>query len=199
VLIQSSSITFIHQQSDVMKKETARNKVFIATSLDGYIAEADGKIDFLHAYPDPVDEDMGWQAFMSGVDAILMGRRTYETVIGFGIDWPYSIPVYVWSSTLTTPAAGLDGKVTIISGTARKVLEHMHGQGKFRIYVDGGLVIQSFLSEDLIDEMIITTIPILLGSGIRLFGDLGKKLMFRCTASRTFSNGTVQSVYERMR
>jgi dihydrofolate reductase len=182
-----------------MNKESARNKVFIATSLDGYIAEADGKIDFLHAYPDPVDEDMGWQAFMSGVDALLMGRRTYETVIGFGIEWPYSMPVYVWSSTLKSPAAGLDGKVTMISGDVRQVLEHMYSQGHFQIYVDGGQVIQSFLSEDLIDEMIITTIPILLGSGIRLFGDPGRKLMFRCTASKTFSNGTVQSVYERIR
>lgn len=182
-----------------MKEEAACNKVFIATSLDGYVAEADGKIDFLHSFPDPVDEDMGWQAFMSGVDAILMGRRTYETVIGFGIEWPYAIPVYVWSSTLKSPAAGLNGKVTMISGDVRQVLEQMHDQGHFRIYVDGGQVIQSFLSKDLIDEMIITTIPILLGSGIRLFGDLGKKLMFRCTASRTFSNGTAQSVYERMR
>lgn len=177
----------------------ACNKVFIATSLDGYIAEADGKIDFLHAYPDPVNEDMGWHGFIGGVDAILMGRRTYETVIGFGIEWPYEIPVFVWTSTLNKTAAGLEEKVKLISGNTLQVTDLIHQLGYTRIYVDGGQVIEALLSEDLIDEMIITTIPILLGAGIRLFGDPGNRLMFRCTAARTFSNGTMQSRYERIR
>lgn len=175
------------------------NKVFIATSLDGYIAESDGKIDFLHAYPDPVNEDMGWHGFIGGVDAILMGRRTYETVISFGIDWPYQIPVFVWTSTLNETAAGLEEKVKLISGNTRQVIDLIHQPGYTQIYIDGGQVIQALLAEDLIDEMTITTIPILLGDGIRLFGDPGRPLMFRCTEARTFSNGTVQSRYERIR
>lgn len=176
----------------------AFNKVFIATSLDGYIAEADGKIDFLHAYPDPVNEDMGWDRFIGGVDAILMGRRTYETVIGFGIEWPYNIPVFVWTSTLNETAAGLEEKVKLISGDTRQVIDLIHQLGYTRIYIDGGQVIQALLAEDLIDEMIITIIPILLGAGIRLFGDPGRPLMFKCTEARTFSNGTMQSKYERI-
>jgi dihydrofolate reductase len=76
------------------------NKVFIATSLDGFIADKNGSVDFLYEYPEPEGEDMGFYNFMFGIDALLMGRKTFETVLGFGVAWPYTKPVFVWSSTL---------------------------------------------------------------------------------------------------
>ena len=176
-----------------------QNRVFIATSLDGYIADSAGGIGFLYAYPDPVDEDMGYHDFIKGVDAILMGRRTYETVIGFGIEWPYKLPVYVWTSTLSAPAPEIEGQVQLVTGDTRRVLDRLHGDGHRRLYIDGGQVIQAFLSEDLVDEMIITTVPILLGSGTRLFGDAGGRLKFGCREARAFSNGLGQYRFARER
>ena len=173
------------------------NKVFIATSLDGFIADKHGKIDFLYTFPDPVDDDMGYHDFMSSVDAILMGRKTYETVIGFGIEWPYKIPVFVWSSTLNAIPAELQEKVQIVSGSIEEILEAIHQQGHDALYIDGGQTIQTFLQHDLIDEMIITTIPILLGNGIRLFGSLPNPLVFNCMESKVFSNKTGQFRYIR--
>jgi dihydrofolate reductase len=169
-----------------------KNKVFIATSLDGYIADSKGKIDFLYSYPDPADSDMGYAAFMKEVDAMLMGRKTLETVLGFGIEWPYTIPVFVWSSTFTKVPAGLEDKVHLVSGTTKEVLNAVHSLGHSELYIDGGQTIQSFLQEDLIDEMIITTVPILLGAGIRLFGKIDSPLHFSCIESNHFSNGLGQ-------
>ncbi len=176
-----------------------RNKVYIATSLDGYIAEPDGGIGFLEAFPDPADEDMGFHAFMSEVDAMLMGRKTYETVIGFGVDWPYTLPVFVWSSSLKAPKPGLEEKVRMVEGDARSVLSQIHSLGHSSLYIDGGRTIQSLLKEDLIEEMTITTIPVLIGSGIPLFGGLEGRPKFVCKDCRRFSNGTVQSRFVRMR
>lgn len=169
------------------------NKVYIATSLDGYIADNDGKIDFLYTFQDPVDSDMGYAAFMQDVDALLMGRKTFETVLGFGIEWPYKKPVFVWTSVLKSIPIGLENKVYLISGSVADVLHAVHSKGHSILYIDGGHTIQSFLKEDLIDEMVITTVPLLLGSGIRLFGgDLAKPLMFKCAESAHFSNGLGQ-------
>lgn len=180
-------------------QERTINKVYIATSLDGYIADSEGKIDFLYAYPDPVDEDMGYEGFMKGVDALLMGRRTFETVLGFGIEWPYKLPVHVWTSKWKTVPPGLEGKIFFTEGNTVSVISQLHEKGYRSIYVDGGQVIQSLLVEDLIDEMTITTVPVLLGSGIPLFGDAGRRLMFTSKDTRRFSNGVCQAMYIRKR
>lgn len=181
------------------KHANRRNKVYIATSLDGYIAEPDGGIGFLESFPDPVDEDMGFHGFMAEVDALLMGRKTYETVIGFGVEWPYTIPVFVWSSTLKSPKPGLEDKVRMVEGDVHSVLSQIHSLGHASLYVDGGRAIQSLLREDLIDEMTLSTIPILIGSGIPLFAAQEGRPKFFCTDCRRFSNGIVQSRFERMR
>ncbi|MGH1436848.1 MAG: dihydrofolate reductase family protein [Lewinella sp.] len=176
-----------------------KNKVFIATSLDGYIADKNGGIDWLFSIPNPDQIDMGYSAFTAQIDALVMGRTTFETVCGFDVDWPYKKPVFVLSRTLTEIPAAYKDKVFLVKGTLTEVLAHIHEQGFHHLYIDGGATIQSFLKEDLIDEMIITTIPVLLGGGSPLFGDLSATLAFECTGSTIFLDKVVQNHYRRVR
>lgn len=175
------------------------NKVFIATSLDGFIADEHGSVDFLYRYPEPPGEDMGYYNFMASVDALLMGRKTFETVLGFGVEWPYTKPVYVWSSTLKRVPSNLEGKVHLVNGTLSQVISQLHELNHVNLYIDGAKTIQSFLNEDLIDEMTITIIPILLGAGIPLFKSVTKERSFKCIVSKTYPHGVVQSVFQRLR
>jgi len=172
--------------------------VFIATSLDGYIADKEGNIDWLYSIPNPENEDMGYSEFMSGIDAIVMGRNTFEVVAGFDIEWPYQVPVYVLSSTLTSVPNKLQGIVDVVNGPLKEVLSVLKNKGYHNLYVDGGKTIQSFLAEDLIDVMTITTIPILLGGGIPLFTELPNPLKFSCVMSKVYLDAIVQSRFERV-
>jgi len=178
---------------------TKKNSVFIATSIDGYIADKDGGIDWLHSVPNPDNIDMGYSAFMSRIDAIVMGRRTFETVCSFDIEWPYSKPVFVLSNTLQELDSEYSYKATLMSGALTEVLQRIHAAGYLRLYIDGGSTIRGFLKEDLIDEMIITVIPTLLGGGVPLFGQLDRRLAFHCVAARTFLGQVVQQEYVRAR
>lgn len=173
------------------------NKVFIATSLDGFIADQNGSVDFLYKYPEPQGEDMGYQNFISSIDALLMGRKTFETVLSFGVEWPYKIPVFVWTSQLNSIPFNLENKVQLISGNPNAIISQLHKLNHHNIYIDGGKTIQSFLNEDLIDEMTITTIPVLLGSGISLFSKLNSSIFFNCTDSKCFSHGVSQNTFKR--
>ena len=175
------------------------NKVYIATSLDGYIADANGRIEFLDTYPMPEGDDMGYYALISSIDAILMGRKSFETVLGFGIQWPYTKPVYVWSQTLGKIPDELQSRVKLVKGDTAEVVRSIQADGYANLYVDGGKVIQSFLKEDLIDEMTITVIPVLLGKGVPLFGELDEMLKFSCVASKRYENGLVQNIFMRLR
>jgi dihydrofolate reductase len=172
-------------------------KVFIAVSLDGYIADHHGSVDFLYKYPEPEGEDMGYHHFISTIDALVMGRKTFETVLTFGVEWPYSRPVYVWTSELKDIPSSLKDKVYLINGTPASIVEELSSLNHINLYIDGGKTIQSFLNEDMVDEMIITTIPVLLGSGIPLFSNTNKPLYFNCIESRSFSHGVTQSRYKR--
>lgn len=175
------------------------NKVFIATSLDGYIAGKNNEIDWLEAIPNPDNIDMGYQTHMDSVDALVMGRNTMELVANMDIEWPYSKPVYVLSKSLKKLPNKLKEKVFLIKGDIKSINKKLKEKGYNNLYIDGGLTVQSFLKEDLVDELIITTIPILLGGGIRLFGDLDSALEFRCTKSEKYSNGICQNRFERHR
>ena len=130
---------------------------------------------------------------------IVMGRKTFETVLGFRIDWPYSIPVFVLSTTLKDIPENLKEKVFLVKGTVHKVLNQIHEKGFHRLYIDGGTTIQNFLKEDVIDEMILTTIPVLLGGGSPLFSELQKSLSFELLESKTYLNQITQSHYKRKR
>jgi len=171
------------------------NHVFIATSLDGYIADRDGGLDWLQSVPNPDGDDMGYVAFMGRIDALVMGRASFETVLGFGIEWPYTKPVYVLSSTLKEVPPELSGKVEIVNGALSEVLEQVHAAGHQRLYIDGGRTVQNFLQEGLIDDLIITTIPVLLGGGVRLFGELPESIQLELVSSETLLGQIVQRHY----
>ncbi len=175
------------------------NKIFIATSLDGYIADKNGGIDWLHENPSPSGSDGGFSEFMKTVDALVMGRTTYETVLSFDCDWPYSKKVFVLSNSLNEVDPSLKGKAKIINGKLDAVVKNLNDQGYNNLYIDGGKTIQSFLKAGLIDELIITQIPIVLGGGFHLFGDLPQRLKLEHCGTKIFDNGMVQSRYKVMR
>lgn len=174
-----------------------RNSVYIATSIDGYIADKNGGIDWLHQTPNPDNSDLGYGEFTAQIDALVMGRNTFETVCGFDCDWPYKKPVFVLSNTLSQIPAEYQNKVFLVKGNLQEVLSQIHQKGYYRLYIDGGTTIQSFLKEDLIDDLIITTIPILLGGGVPLFTELNSCLKFELVKSQVLIKQLVQSYYRR--
>ena len=174
------------------------NAVFIATSLDGYIADRDGGVGWLDEIAPGDDGDTGYEDFIDNIDAIVMGRNSFETVLGFGIDWPYNRPVYVLSTTLTDVPDDLEGKVTITRGTPAEIIAICASNGHSRLYIDGGKVIQSFLSVGQIDRMTLTRIPVLLGGGVPLFGETKHPIKFAHIETKTLGGGLVQSTYERL-
>ena len=167
--------------------------------MDGFIAEADGGINFLDSIPELNEIDSGWNSFMEDIDALIMGRNTFEKILSFGIDWPYQKPVFVLSSKLKELPENLKGQVTLLKGSLETVVKSIHQKDYKNLYIDGGRTIQAFLKEDRIDEMIITTIPVLLGDGIPLFGHLEKGLHFDCISSKTFLQKVGQQHYLRNR
>lgn len=175
------------------------NTVYIATSLDGYIADRNGGLDFLQTVPAPEGDDLGFGDFMASIDALIMGRITMETVLGFNIGWPYDKPVFVLSNTMSEVPEILEGKAEIIQGTPTDISAELKGRGFEKLYIDGGKVIQSFLDDDLIDDMIITTIPILLGGGSSLFGALSDHLEFDHVSTEILAGAMVKSHYKRKR
>jgi dihydrofolate reductase len=172
--------------------------VYVATSLDGFIATSDGGVDWLMEIPNPNESDYGFAEFMSGIDALVMGRNTFETVLSFG-SWPYNKPVFVLSETLTEVPDSVTDKAEIIGGSLGTVLSRLRERGYLNLYVDGGRVIQSFLAEDLVDELIITRVPILLGEGIPLFGRLTRRLKFEHKKTELLNQTLSKSHYVRAR
>jgi dihydrofolate reductase len=171
--------------------------VFIATSLDGFVARSDGSIDWLERANTsvPACEDCGYADFMHTVDAIVIGRSTFEKVLSFP-DWPYgSKPVYVLSTTIRRLPVGVPNSVHLLNATPDDVVRRTAEAGHRHLYIDGGRTIQGFLRAGLITELTITVIPMLLGSGLRLFGDLSADTDLRLLSSRAFPFGFVQSHY----
>jgi dihydrofolate reductase len=171
--------------------------VFIGTSLDGFIARKNGDIDWLVQYAN--DEAVhAYEEFISRIDAVVIGRGTFEKVLSFP-EWPYKINVFLLSRTMLKVPDKVREKVSILSMKPGELLHYLSGQGYSRVYVDGGMVIQDFLKEDLIDELIISKAPVLIGSGIPLFGHLDIDLQFKHISTDVYSNGLVRSSYERKR
>jgi len=172
--------------------------VFIASSLDGFIARENGSVDWLlnEDIPDKEKEDYGYHSFMESVDALLMGRNSYEMVLSFGGDWHYGKkPVYVWSSKKLNIPDKISDTVKQLNGNVREVIQQLEAEGISKVYVDGGKTIQTFISEGLLDEMIVTVIPILIGSGLPLFGNVPKDIRVEHRYSQSYPNGFVQSKY----
>lgn len=175
------------------------NYIYIATSLDGYIATPDGGVEWLNDIPNPDKSDFGFADFMDCVDCLLMGRRTYEAVLGFGGTWPYHKKVYVLSHSLRSVPDHISDQVELVSGSLPDVLEQLKLQGIQNIYIDGGQLIQSALQEDLIDQMVITRVPVLLGGGIPLFGKLLNSMKFCHLETEVLAGSLVKSSYQRVR
>ena len=171
-------------------------KVFIATSMDGYIAREDGDIEWLSSRDDP-SEDHGYNSFIENIDGIVFGRGTYEAVIKME-GWFYSKPVVVLSSSLKPDdiPSNLKDKIQILSASPKEAAKFFENKGWKNVYVDGGKVIQSFLREGLISEMTITQVPVLLGSGRPLFGPLKGDISLVHLETVAFPSGLVQSKYK---
>jgi dihydrofolate reductase len=174
------------------KQSESKASVFIATSLDGYIARPDGGLDWL---PDDC-EPHGYEEFMATIDAIVIGRKTFEIVLGFG-SWPYEkkMPVVVLSSNPAVLKAPKGAKCDFMTGAPRQIVDRLAQRGLNNLYIDGGLTIQGFLNAGLIQRLIITRIPVLLGGGIPLFGALKHDIRLEHVATRSFASGLVQSEY----
>jgi dihydrofolate reductase len=172
--------------------------VYIATSLDGFIATNEGDLDWLDEIPNPEKNDFGFAEFISGIDAIVMGRKTFEKVLSFEA-WPYDKPVYVLSRKKLEIPESLQDKIIIINGRPKELVDQLKELGHQNLYIDGGVTIQSFLEEDLIDEMIITRVPVVLGNGIPLFGKLAQRLYFSHHSTEILNETLVKSHYKRIR
>lgn len=175
---------------------TLKCSVFIATSLDGFIARTDGALDWLPQDGAADDgEDYGYNAFIASVDTLVIGRKTYELVLTFG-EWPYpGKRVVVLSSHYPVTSQPLADGVEGTSCPPRELVQRLAAEGARHAYVDGGKTIQSFLNAGLIHEITITRVPVLLGAGIPLFGPLERDIALRHLATRSYANGLVQSRY----
>jgi dihydrofolate reductase len=171
------------------RQRTFRTKVFIATSLDGFIARANGELDWLVERGERAG-DTGYDAFIADVDTIVMGRNTYEKALTFGF-WPYEgKTVRVLSTRLETD----DPNVVITRSTADLVRD-LEEAGARNVYIDGGQLIQSFLGDGLVDRITITVAPVLIGTGIPLFGSLHRDIELQHVGTTGLAEGFVQTTY----
>jgi dihydrofolate reductase len=170
--------------------------VFIATSFDGFIARANGDLDWLTGVQSAsTEQDYGYEEFIDTVDTIVVGRNTFELVLTFDT-WPYSgKKVVVLSSRPSAVPPHLVDSVEWLSLPPQQLVERLAAQGATHLYVDGGKTIQGFLNAGLIDELTITRVPILIGTGLPLFGPLDHDVRLTHTATQQFESGFVQSKY----
>ncbi len=172
-----------------------QTSVFVGVSVDGFIARTNGELDFLDAGG---SEPHGFEEFIATVDTHVIGRKTFETVLGFGA-WPYGEkPVVVLSSRPLdlSLAASRGGRVEQMTGPPADIVSALSGRGARHAYVDGGVTIQGFLRAGMVSRLILTRVPILIGSGVPLFGTLLSDVALRHVATKTFRGGLVQTEYE---
>jgi dihydrofolate reductase len=167
--------------------------VFIGTSVDGFIARPNGNLDFL---PVGGGEAHGYLEFMASVDALVIGRNTFETVLAFAT-WPYGDKrVVVLSSRPLDFSAVRGGVVEQMAGTPAEIVSKLAASGAHHLYVDGGITIQRFLREGMVQRLIITRVPVLIGEGIPLFGTLPQDIRLRHVATQHYPSGLVKTEYE---
>ncbi len=171
------------------------NFVYVGQSLDGYIAGPNGELDWLDEIDNPEKDDFGYDTFMKKVDALIMGKNTFEKVMSFGM-WPYKKPVFVASNSLSSLPHSVDGKAFLIKGTPAEMAQILNKNGFTNLYIDGGALIQSFIKEGLIDKIIVTTLPIILGEGVSLFSNLPNRINLKLVGSEVLLNQLVKTQYE---
>ncbi len=171
--------------------------VFVATSLDGFIARLDGSLDWLDAQNTkvPPGEDCGFNAFFDSVDTLILGRKSFELVLTFD-PWPYkdNRVIVLTRGHLAIPMA-LQSQVSLSQENPQDLVHRLNSEGFHHLYVDGGLTIQGFLQAGMVDEIIITLIPVLLGSGKSLFGPLEKDISLLLLSSQSYAFGYIQNHY----
>jgi dihydrofolate reductase len=167
--------------------------VFVGTSVDGFIARRNGSFDFL---PEGGGEPHGYTEFMASVDALVIGRKTFETVMGLAA-WPYGKKRVVVLSSGRLDLSGVRGGVVEqMSGEPAEIAAKLEASGVRHVYVDGGVTIQRFLRAGLVQRLTITRVPVLIGDGIPLFGALGRDVKLRHVATQAYASGLVKSEYE---
>ena len=167
--------------------------VFIGTSLDGFIARRNGSFDFL---PADGGEPHGYEEFMAGIDALVIGRNTFDVVLAFP-EWPYGSKRVVVLSSQPIDFSGVrGGKVEQMSGEPAEIVAKLAASGSSNLYIDGGITIQRFLRAGLIQRLIITRVPVLIGEGIPLFGALSYHIKLRHIATHQYATGLVKSEYQ---
>jgi dihydrofolate reductase len=166
--------------------------VFVGASIDGFIARPNGDLDWL---PEGGGEPHGYHEFIATVDAIVIGRKTFEKVLTLG-PWFYGDKrVVVLSSRPVNLSAAVGGVVEQMAGPPDEIVARLAAGGAHHLYVDGGVTIQRFLRAGLVQRLIITRVPVLIGDGIPLFGSLPHDIRLRHVATRDFPSGLVQSEY----
>lgn len=163
-------------------------------SLDGFIAGPNGELDWLEKVDKLDGEDFGYAEFMGSVDALIMGRRTYEAVAGMGIGWPYALPVVVMSTTVTEVPLEF-AQCEISSNTPEEMIAEAQSRGWSKLYIDGGQLVSSFVNKGLLDELIVSVLPVALGRGIGVFDGLDESQWLKHESTTTFDNGMVQLKY----
>lgn len=165
--------------------------IYIATSIDGYIARKDGSLNWLDRVGG-FDEDYGFQKLLDSIDAVILGRHTYEVASSVP-DWPYKGKrIIVLSRTLKT----VREEAELFRGDLKDLAAQLHADGIKHIWIDGGVTISQFLDLQMVDAMTLSVIPILLGEGMPLFNNISKELPCRLMSSTSYPSGLVQSCYE---
>jgi dihydrofolate reductase len=178
---------------DVAKDPAMMTSVFVGTSLDGFIARRNGEYDFL---PAGGGEPHGYNEFIATVDALVIGRKTFEGVLALP-EWPYGDRLVVILSSSKLDLSGVRGRrVEQMSGSPAEIVSSLSGRGFKHVYVDGGITVQSFLRAGLVQRITITRVPVLIGDGIPLFGSLLHDVRLRHVATQTYRSGLVKSEYE---
>jgi dihydrofolate reductase len=172
-------------------------QLYIAASMDGYIAKEDGSVDWLHELPNPNQLDYGYKAFYDQVDTVIMGRKTYEDVLGFDIDWPYadSTTLVITRQRDYTPSTP---NTRILHDVDHETIEGLTTNSKKNIWlVGGGALMTSFLHLNAIDELILFTMPILLGSGVPLFPEGTPEMLWDLSDVTSYETGVVRLTYHK--
>lgn len=165
--------------------------VFVGTSVDGFIARPNGALDFL---PPGGGEPHGYNEFIATVDVIVIGRKTFETVLAMEA-WPYAGKRVVVLSSRPIDASKAGGAVEQMAGAPAEIVAQLEATGARHLYIDGGITIQGFLRVGLVQSLVITRVPVLIGQGVPLFGALPNDLQLRHVATRNYASGLVQSEY----
>ena len=175
------------------KESTMTVSVFIGTSVDGFIARPNGEFDFL---PADGGEPHGYDEFMANIDALVIGRKTFEIVLALPA-WPYGNKRVVVLSSHPVDFSGVrGGTVEQMSGPPSEIVSRLAATGAHRLYIDGGVTIQSFLRAGLIQRLIITRVPVLIGDGIPLFGTLLRDVRLRHVRTQSYASGLVKTEYQ---